>query len=204
MVTGNRPSDRRKRTTDAPRSWSRRPDLNRGPVDYESTALPTELRRRLNDSAGLHPSCQSPPVDRHIDLIPWRRRNGTVRVANVQAWHLGTDRHKDDVTHPVLGQPQASRVGIDLHFEVNTRDPCKSGKTRRAPVTGPQSQDKDHQEAVLSDVRPLRLLSFARSGSRAGASFASRHRDATEPRHVGPRVPQRRIRYVPEGILGDP
>ena len=26
--------------------WSRRPDLNRGPVDYESTALPTELRRR--------------------------------------------------------------------------------------------------------------------------------------------------------------
>ncbi len=25
--------------------WSRRPDLNRGPVDYESTALPTELRR---------------------------------------------------------------------------------------------------------------------------------------------------------------
>src|SRR6266446_1822856 len=25
--------------------WSRGPDLNRGPVDYESTALPTELPR---------------------------------------------------------------------------------------------------------------------------------------------------------------
>src|SRR5712672_1267767 len=27
------------------KSWSRGPDLNRGPVDYESTALPTELPR---------------------------------------------------------------------------------------------------------------------------------------------------------------
>ncbi len=27
------------------KNWSRRPDLNRRPVDYESTALPTELRR---------------------------------------------------------------------------------------------------------------------------------------------------------------
>src|SRR5258706_6390607 len=27
------------------RGWSRGPDLNRGPVDYESTALPTELPR---------------------------------------------------------------------------------------------------------------------------------------------------------------
>jgi hypothetical protein len=27
------------------RRWSRGPDLNRGPVDYESTALPTELPR---------------------------------------------------------------------------------------------------------------------------------------------------------------
>src|SRR5258706_9432540 len=27
------------------RVWSRGPDLNRGPVDYESTALPTELPR---------------------------------------------------------------------------------------------------------------------------------------------------------------
>jgi hypothetical protein len=25
--------------------WSRRSDLNRGPADYESAALPTELRR---------------------------------------------------------------------------------------------------------------------------------------------------------------
>jgi hypothetical protein len=25
-------------------SWSQRPDLNRGPTDYESVALPTELR----------------------------------------------------------------------------------------------------------------------------------------------------------------
>jgi hypothetical protein len=29
-------------------SWSRRADLNRGPADYESAALPTELRRLLN------------------------------------------------------------------------------------------------------------------------------------------------------------
>ena len=27
------------------KAWSRGPDLNRGPVDYESTALPTELPR---------------------------------------------------------------------------------------------------------------------------------------------------------------
>ena len=27
------------------KEWSRGPDLNRGPVDYESTALPTELPR---------------------------------------------------------------------------------------------------------------------------------------------------------------
>src|SRR5882762_821850 len=27
------------------KNWSRGPDLNRGPVDYESTALPTELPR---------------------------------------------------------------------------------------------------------------------------------------------------------------
>jgi hypothetical protein len=26
-------------------NWSRRSDLNRGPADYESAALPTELRR---------------------------------------------------------------------------------------------------------------------------------------------------------------
>src|SRR5580692_263556 len=30
--------------------WSRGPDLNRGPADYESAALPTELPRRLLDS----------------------------------------------------------------------------------------------------------------------------------------------------------
>src|SRR5580692_642137 len=29
--------------------WSRGPDLNRGPADYESAALPTELPRRLLD-----------------------------------------------------------------------------------------------------------------------------------------------------------
>jgi hypothetical protein len=29
--------------------WSRGPDLNRGPADYESAALPTELPRRLFD-----------------------------------------------------------------------------------------------------------------------------------------------------------
>ena len=27
------------------KNWSRRSDLNRGPADYESAALPTELRR---------------------------------------------------------------------------------------------------------------------------------------------------------------
>ena len=27
------------------KGWSRRSDLNRGPADYESAALPTELRR---------------------------------------------------------------------------------------------------------------------------------------------------------------
>src|ERR1700676_405510 len=43
--------------------WSRGPDLNRGPVDYESTALPTELprlgvihssiaRKKLSNAAG--------------------------------------------------------------------------------------------------------------------------------------------------------
>ena len=29
--------------------WSRSPDLNRRPVDYESTALPTELLRPIAD-----------------------------------------------------------------------------------------------------------------------------------------------------------
>ena len=31
--------------------WSRRADLNRGPADYESAALPTELRRRQGQPA---------------------------------------------------------------------------------------------------------------------------------------------------------
>ena len=31
------------------KEWSRGPDLNRGPADYESAALPTELPRRLFD-----------------------------------------------------------------------------------------------------------------------------------------------------------
>ena len=30
--------------------WSQRPDLNRGPTDYESVALPTELRWLENDA----------------------------------------------------------------------------------------------------------------------------------------------------------
>jgi integrase len=34
-----------RRSASGENPWSRRPDLNRGPVDYESTALPTELRR---------------------------------------------------------------------------------------------------------------------------------------------------------------
>ena len=31
--------------------WSRRADLNRRPTDYESVALPTELRRLLIDNS---------------------------------------------------------------------------------------------------------------------------------------------------------
>ena len=37
-------------------NWSRRADSNRGPADYESAALPTELRRQYSGGA--------PPVDR--------------------------------------------------------------------------------------------------------------------------------------------
>jgi hypothetical protein len=35
----------RRMTNRLEKRWSRGPDLNRGPVDYESTALPTELPR---------------------------------------------------------------------------------------------------------------------------------------------------------------
>lgn len=34
-------------------SWSQRPDLNRGPTDYESVALPAELQRRGARPCGL-------------------------------------------------------------------------------------------------------------------------------------------------------
>ena len=32
--------------------WSRSPDLNRGPTDYESVALPTELLRLSSEGTG--------------------------------------------------------------------------------------------------------------------------------------------------------
>jgi Phage integrase family len=43
--------------------WSRRSDLNRRPVDYESTALPTELRRRRVNLRGFPRACQPRPPD---------------------------------------------------------------------------------------------------------------------------------------------
>src|SRR5579872_325520 len=36
-------------------NWSREPDLNRRPADYESAALPTELSRLATDSIPLGP-----------------------------------------------------------------------------------------------------------------------------------------------------
>src|SRR5262245_20400705 len=41
--------------------WSRHADLNRGPTDYESVALPTELCRQKGSTiAAAFPSCQAP------------------------------------------------------------------------------------------------------------------------------------------------
>ena len=60
--------------------WSRRSDLNRGPADYESAALPTELRRHRREN-GIVPRRSAhrrrPPsiVRRLISRPCWRSRS---------------------------------------------------------------------------------------------------------------------------------
>ena len=47
------------------KGWSRRSDLNRGPADYESAALPTELRRLRRVSV-----VKSPPLGKPFCAVP--------------------------------------------------------------------------------------------------------------------------------------
>src|ERR1700731_2904956 len=69
--------------------WSRGPDLNRGPVDYESTALPTELPR-----LGVI----------HCSIARKKLSNAAVRAAARNAY-----RENGNISQPI---PMATRRNV--------------------------------------------------------------------------------------------
>src|SRR5258708_31767840 len=60
------------------KSWSRGPGLNRGPVDYESTALPTELPRLGVNHSSIARKNLSNAVAREVAARNGYRENGNI------------------------------------------------------------------------------------------------------------------------------
>src|SRR5579871_5378172 len=80
--------------------WSRRPDSNRRPIDYETIALPTELRRRdwlCNGPHLAHEPLGLPPA-------PWVQRvtRGPSKVAKSLRYLLATGTPIDSQRVPCI------------------------------------------------------------------------------------------------------
>src|SRR5258707_599839 len=127
--------------------WSRGPDLNRGPVDYESTALPTELPRLGVIHSSIARKKLSNAVAQEVAARNGYRENGNIsqpipiatkrNIRNAHAKYFPHSR-SSRCPRPGMAQPASAaeipRAGLPVPGSVLTASLTSIVLTPKAPA----------------------------------------------------------------------